>query len=135
MTLLVLDGDAPREVLARAGDEDVIVIDLLAARLEELERRRRPARLLPDRRPAILPLPDGSVDEAVGEGVEPELRRVLKREARRRPRHGPLGQAAAALLERNGVEVVRVDRELGNDEDVSLLEGADVLVKSPGVPR
>ncbi len=41
------------------------------------------------------------------------------------------GQAAAALLERNGVEVVRVDRELGNDEDVSLLEGADVLVKSP----
>ena len=45
------------------------------------------------------------------------------------------GQAAAALLERNGVEVVRVDRELGNDEDLSLLEGADVLVKSPGVPR
>jgi UDP-N-acetylmuramoylalanine--D-glutamate ligase len=45
------------------------------------------------------------------------------------------GQAAAALLERNGVEVVRVDHELGNDEDVSLLEGADVLVKSPGVPR
>ena len=45
------------------------------------------------------------------------------------------GQAAVALLERNGVEVVRVDRELGNDEDVSLLDGADVLVKSPGVPR
>jgi UDP-N-acetylmuramoylalanine--D-glutamate ligase len=45
------------------------------------------------------------------------------------------GQAAAALLERNGVEVVRVDRTLGNDEDVSLLEGADVLVKSPGVVR
>src|SRR6476620_1021839 len=45
------------------------------------------------------------------------------------------GQGAAALLERNGVEVVRVDRELGNDQDVSLLEGADVLVKSPGVPR
>jgi UDP-N-acetylmuramoylalanine--D-glutamate ligase len=45
------------------------------------------------------------------------------------------GQAAAALLERHGVEVVRLDRTLGNDEDVSLLEGADVLVKSPGVPR
>ena len=45
------------------------------------------------------------------------------------------GQAAVALLERNGVEVVRVDRQLGNDEDVSLLDGADVLVKSPGVPR
>jgi len=45
------------------------------------------------------------------------------------------GQAAAALLERNGVEVVRADRSLGNDGDVSLLDGADVLVKSPGVPR
>jgi UDP-N-acetylmuramoylalanine--D-glutamate ligase len=45
------------------------------------------------------------------------------------------GQAAAALLERNGVEVVRVDRTLGNDEDVSVLDGADVLVKSPGIPR
>jgi UDP-N-acetylmuramoylalanine--D-glutamate ligase len=45
------------------------------------------------------------------------------------------GQAAAALLERHGVEVVRADRSLGNDEDVSLLQGADVLVKSPGVPR
>jgi UDP-N-acetylmuramoylalanine--D-glutamate ligase len=45
------------------------------------------------------------------------------------------GQAAAALLERNGVEVVLAGRELGNDGDVSLLDGADVLVKSPGVPR
>jgi UDP-N-acetylmuramoylalanine--D-glutamate ligase len=45
------------------------------------------------------------------------------------------GQAAAALLERNGVEVVRVDRRLANDQDVSVLEGADVLIKSPGVPR
>ena len=45
------------------------------------------------------------------------------------------GEAAAALLERHGVEVVRADRSLGNDEDVELLDGADVLVKSPGVPR
>jgi UDP-N-acetylmuramoylalanine--D-glutamate ligase len=45
------------------------------------------------------------------------------------------GEAAAALLERHGVEVVRADRALGNDEDVSALAGADVLVKSPGVPR
>jgi UDP-N-acetylmuramoylalanine--D-glutamate ligase len=45
------------------------------------------------------------------------------------------GQPAAALLERHGVEVVRADRALGNDGDLSLLEGADVLVKSPGVPR
>ncbi|HSL66363.1 MAG TPA: UDP-N-acetylmuramoyl-L-alanine--D-glutamate ligase [Gaiellaceae bacterium] len=45
------------------------------------------------------------------------------------------GQAAAAALERRGVEVVRADRSLGNDGDVSLLEGVDVVVKSPGVPR
>jgi UDP-N-acetylmuramoylalanine--D-glutamate ligase len=45
------------------------------------------------------------------------------------------GQAAAALLERNGVEVVLAGRDLGNDDDVSVLDGADVLVKSPGVPR
>jgi UDP-N-acetylmuramoylalanine--D-glutamate ligase len=45
------------------------------------------------------------------------------------------GQAAAALLERNGVEVVLAGRDLGNDGDLALLEGADVLVKSPGVPR
>jgi UDP-N-acetylmuramoylalanine--D-glutamate ligase len=45
------------------------------------------------------------------------------------------GQAAAALLEQHGVEVVLADRSLGNDGDTDLLEGADVLVKSPGVPR
>jgi UDP-N-acetylmuramoylalanine--D-glutamate ligase len=45
------------------------------------------------------------------------------------------GQAAAALLEQHGVEVVLADRSLGNDGDTDLLEEADVLVKSPGVPR
>jgi UDP-N-acetylmuramoylalanine--D-glutamate ligase len=45
------------------------------------------------------------------------------------------GKAAAAALDRRGVDVVRADRELGNDYDLSLLEGIDVLVKSPGVPR
>jgi UDP-N-acetylmuramoylalanine--D-glutamate ligase len=45
------------------------------------------------------------------------------------------GKAAAAALERRGVEVVAADRELGNDADTSLLDGAGVLVKSPGVPR
>ena len=44
------------------------------------------------------------------------------------------GQAAAAALERRGAEVVRAGRELGNDEDLSLLEGVGLLVKSPGVP-
>jgi UDP-N-acetylmuramoylalanine--D-glutamate ligase len=45
------------------------------------------------------------------------------------------GRAAVAALERRAIEVVPVDRELGNDGDLSLLRGADVLVKSPGVPR
>jgi UDP-N-acetylmuramoylalanine--D-glutamate ligase len=44
------------------------------------------------------------------------------------------GQAAAAALERRGVEVVRSDRELGNDHEVALLDGIGLLVKSPGVP-
>ena len=44
------------------------------------------------------------------------------------------GRAAAAALERRGVEVVRADRELGNDEDLALLDGVGLLVKSPGVP-
>ena len=84
----------------------------------------------------MIPLPDGSVDEALGEGSEAELRRVL-RAMKRAVVLGMArsGQAAAELLEQHGVEVVPVDRSLGNDEDVSLLDGADVLVKSPGVPR
>jgi UDP-N-acetylmuramoylalanine--D-glutamate ligase len=45
------------------------------------------------------------------------------------------GKAAAAALARRGVEVVAADRELGNDEDRALLEGVELLVKSPGVPR
>jgi UDP-N-acetylmuramoylalanine--D-glutamate ligase len=31
-------------------------------------------------------------------------------------------------------DVVLVDRELGNEDDLSLLDGVDVLVKAPGVP-
>jgi UDP-N-acetylmuramoylalanine--D-glutamate ligase len=45
------------------------------------------------------------------------------------------GQAAAAALERRGVEVVRADRELGNDTEGALLAGVDLVVKSPGVPH
>jgi UDP-N-acetylmuramoylalanine--D-glutamate ligase len=43
------------------------------------------------------------------------------------------GLAAADALERRGVEVVRVDRE--NEDDVALLDGVDVVIKSPGVPN
>ncbi len=44
------------------------------------------------------------------------------------------GQAAVAALERRSVRVVGADRDLGNDDDVSLLDGVELLVKSPGVP-
>jgi UDP-N-acetylmuramoylalanine--D-glutamate ligase len=45
------------------------------------------------------------------------------------------GKAAAGALARRGVDVLAADRELGNDADLTLLEGIDLLVKSPGVPR
>jgi UDP-N-acetylmuramoylalanine--D-glutamate ligase len=44
------------------------------------------------------------------------------------------GRAAAAALERRGVEVIRADRELGNDSEQSLIDDIGLLVKSPGVP-
>jgi UDP-N-acetylmuramoylalanine--D-glutamate ligase len=44
------------------------------------------------------------------------------------------GVAAAAALEARGDGIVRVDRELGNEEDLSLLDGVELLVKNPGVP-
>ena len=44
------------------------------------------------------------------------------------------GVAAGEALERRGHEVVRVDRSLGNEDDLSLLDGVEVLVKNPGVP-
>ena len=44
------------------------------------------------------------------------------------------GAAAAAALEAQGTTVVQVDRQLGNEDDLSLLDGVDVLVKNPGVP-
>ncbi len=40
------------------------------------------------------------------------------------------GRAAAARLD----DPVLVDRSLGNEDDLSLLDGVDVVVKSPGVP-
>lgn len=44
------------------------------------------------------------------------------------------GRAARAALEARGTEVVVADRTLENDTDLALLDGVDVLVKSPGVP-
>jgi len=45
------------------------------------------------------------------------------------------GKAAVEALERRGVAVVAADRELGNDGDPALLDGVELIVKSPGVPR
>ena len=39
-----------------------------------------------------------------------------------------------ARLRGRGAEVVTADRHDGTDEELALLEGVDVLVKSPGVP-
>jgi UDP-N-acetylmuramoylalanine--D-glutamate ligase len=47
---------------------------------------------------------------------------------------GRSGEAAAARLTERGDEVVLVDRKLGNEEDLELLDGVDLLVKSPGAP-
>jgi UDP-N-acetylmuramoylalanine--D-glutamate ligase len=44
------------------------------------------------------------------------------------------GEAAVATLEAKGDEVVRVDRSLGNEDDPGLLDGVELVVKSPGVP-
>ncbi len=45
------------------------------------------------------------------------------------------GKAAVAALTRRGVEVTAAGGELGNDSDLALLDRAELLVKSPGVPR
>jgi len=44
------------------------------------------------------------------------------------------GRSAAERLRESGDEVVLVDRTLGNEGDLSVLDGAELLVKSPGVP-
>jgi ubiquinone/menaquinone biosynthesis C-methylase UbiE len=79
MTVLVLDGERLGEALAGAGDEDVIVVEHSAADLERLEWEAADPRvfyLIGD--VEILPLPDNSVDSALGEGMESELGRVLR---------------------------------------------------------
>jgi UDP-N-acetylmuramoylalanine--D-glutamate ligase len=44
------------------------------------------------------------------------------------------GTAAAEALENRNVQVVRADRKHGNDDELALLRGVGLVVKSPGVP-
>jgi UDP-N-acetylmuramoylalanine--D-glutamate ligase len=44
------------------------------------------------------------------------------------------GRSAAERLEERGDDVVVADRTLGNEADLSLLDGVDLLVKNPGIP-
>ncbi len=44
------------------------------------------------------------------------------------------GLSATERLRERGDAVVQVDKSLGNEDDLSLLDGAELLVKSPGVP-
>ncbi|HEY7692955.1 MAG TPA: methyltransferase domain-containing protein [Gaiellaceae bacterium] len=79
MSILVLDGSLLTEALADAGDEDVYVIDQHAAELERLERETADPRVFYLIGNAeILPLPDRSVDRALGGEGTPELGRVLR---------------------------------------------------------
>jgi UDP-N-acetylmuramoylalanine--D-glutamate ligase len=47
---------------------------------------------------------------------------------------GLSGEAATIALQRHGAVVITADRREGTDEELGLLDGVDVLVKSPGVP-
>jgi len=44
------------------------------------------------------------------------------------------GRSSAERLRERGDEVVLVDRTLGNEDDLALLDGVEAVVKSPGVP-
>jgi UDP-N-acetylmuramoylalanine--D-glutamate ligase len=44
------------------------------------------------------------------------------------------GTAAAERLVERGDEVIEVDGSLGNEDDLALLDGVELVVKSPGVP-
>jgi UDP-N-acetylmuramoylalanine--D-glutamate ligase len=47
---------------------------------------------------------------------------------------GRSGRSSVERLEERGDQVNVVDRSLGNEDDLSLLDGVEVVVKSPGVP-
>jgi ubiquinone/menaquinone biosynthesis C-methylase UbiE len=79
--VLVLGADAGvvTGVLGRVGDEDVVVLDESADRLEVLLDALADPRLwfmIGDAE--VIPLPDGTADEVVGAAVSPEVARVTR---------------------------------------------------------
>src|SRR5581483_7767086 len=98
-------------------------------------RAPRPARLVPDRRRRRA-----AADGPLGRRRARRRRRRRARPAMKLPSPAVVlglarsGQAATAALAKRGVDVRGADRKLGNDEDMSLLDGVELLVKSPGVP-
>jgi ubiquinone/menaquinone biosynthesis C-methylase UbiE len=82
MTALVLGADSGLLAveLERMGEnEDVIVMDGSAARLEALEDQVADPRvwfMIGDAE--VIPLPDGAVDEVVGADASPEVARVTR---------------------------------------------------------
>jgi hypothetical protein len=82
MTALVVGADSGllAAELGRMGDDDdVIVLDESAERLEVLEEEVSDPRvwfMIGD--PGVIPLPDGTVDEVVGADASPEVQRVTR---------------------------------------------------------
>ena len=82
MTALVVGADSGllADELERMGvDEDVIVLDASAERLEVLEDEVADPRvwfMIGDA--AVIPLPDGAVDEVVGADASAEVQRVTR---------------------------------------------------------
>jgi hypothetical protein len=79
--VLVVGADASvvTRVLERLGDEDLVVLDDSAQRLEELEAELADPRLwLMIGDAEVIPLPDGTADEVVGADASPEVTRVTR---------------------------------------------------------
>ena len=79
--VLVVGADASvvTGVLGRVGDEDVVVLDESAGRLEVLLGELADPRvwyMIGDAE--VIPLPDGSADEVVGVPGSPEVARVTR---------------------------------------------------------
>ena len=78
MVLVVgADVEAVEGALEGVGDDDVLVLDGSAARLERVEAELRDPRLwflIGDS--DVIPLPDRSVDAVLGAGASPEVERV-----------------------------------------------------------